>query len=76
MLYLNWLNVNLQLCACRAEALLKLHQLNDAYLALSNIPELESHTTYPSQLKVFGMHPEAYLFFVQAQIELSMGKLA
>ncbi|XP_022862801.1 TPR repeat-containing thioredoxin TTL1-like [Olea europaea var. sylvestris] len=63
-----------QLCACRAEALLKLHQLNDAYLALSNIPELESHTTYPSQLKVFGMHPEAYLFFVQAQIELSMGK--
>lgn len=76
MLYLNWLNVNLQLCACRAEALLKLHQLNDAYLALSNIPELESHTTYPSQLKVFGMLPEAYLFFVQAQIELSMGKLA
>ncbi|KAL2472788.1 TPR repeat-containing thioredoxin TTL1 [Forsythia ovata] len=63
-----------QLCACRAEALLKLHQLDDAYLALSNIPQLEPYTTYPSQLKVFGMLPEAYLFFVRAQIELSRGK--
>ncbi|CAA2973018.1 TPR repeat-containing thioredoxin TTL1 [Olea europaea subsp. europaea] len=58
-----------QLCACRAEALLKLHRLDDAILAMSNIPKFE-----PSTGKIFGMLFEAYIFFVRAQIELASGR--
>ncbi|KAL2466780.1 TPR repeat-containing thioredoxin TTL1 [Abeliophyllum distichum] len=63
-----------QLCACRAEALLKLHQLDDAFLALSNIPKFEPYTGSHSQVKIFGMLFEAYIFFVRAQIELARGR--
>ncbi|XP_031105899.1 TPR repeat-containing thioredoxin TTL1-like [Ipomoea triloba] len=62
-----------QLFACQAEALLKLHQLDDAHSVLSNIPKMEALAAY-SQLKIFGMRTEAYLFFVQAQIELALGR--
>ncbi|CAA2953465.1 TPR repeat-containing thioredoxin TTL1 [Olea europaea subsp. europaea] len=61
-----------QLCACRAEAFLKLNQLDDAVLALSNIPKFESSNI--SQLKIFGMLFEAYPFYVRAQIELAKGR--
>ncbi|KAL3635364.1 hypothetical protein CASFOL_019911 [Castilleja foliolosa] len=60
-----------QLWACRAEALLKQHQLDDALLALSNVP---TSTVYHSQTKVFGMLPEAYLYLVRTQIELAQGR--
>ncbi|CAI9784254.1 unnamed protein product [Fraxinus pennsylvanica] len=63
-----------QLCACRAEALLKLNQLDDAVLALSNIPKLESSNISHSQLKIFGMLFEAYPFYVRAQIDLAKGR--
>nr|GMC70251.1 TPR repeat-containing thioredoxin TTL1 [Ipomoea batatas] len=62
-----------QLFACQAEALLKLHQLDDAHSVLSNIPKMEALAAY-SNLKIFGMRTEAYLFFVQAQIELALGR--
>ncbi|XVE50106.1 hypothetical protein DITRI_Ditri01bG0135000 [Diplodiscus trichospermus] len=62
-----------QLFMCRVEALLKLHQLEDAESSLS-VPKLEPCTISSSQTKFFGMLSEAYLFFVQAQIEMALGR--
>ncbi|XP_055801301.1 TPR repeat-containing thioredoxin TTL1-like [Solanum dulcamara] len=62
-----------QLHACRAEALLKLHQLGDAELSLSNARKSES-SILGSQSKIFGMLSEAYLLFVQSQLELALGR--
>ncbi|PIN16562.1 Thioredoxin [Handroanthus impetiginosus] len=63
-----------QLCACRAEALLKLHQLDEAFAALSNIPKSEQYIGPRSSTKIFGMLSEAYLLFIRTQIELSQGR--
>ncbi|CAA0816342.1 TPR repeat-containing thioredoxin TTL1 [Striga hermonthica] len=62
-----------QLCACRAEALLKLHQLDDAFSAMSNIPKFEPSTTHPPQ-RIFGMPFGAYILYVRTQVELSKGR--
>uniref|UniRef100_A0A5B7AVL6 Putative Tetratricopetide-repeat thioredoxin-like 1 isoform 1 n=2 Tax=Davidia involucrata TaxID=16924 RepID=A0A5B7AVL6_DAVIN len=62
-----------QLHTCKAEALLKLHQLEDADLSLLNIPKFEPSTPC-SQAKFFGMLSEAYLFFVRAQVEMALGR--
>ena len=58
---------------CRTEALLKLHQLEDAQYCLSKVPKLESNASY-SQTRFFGMLSEAYLFLVRAQIEMALGR--
>uniref|UniRef100_A0A7N0SXY2 Thioredoxin domain-containing protein n=1 Tax=Kalanchoe fedtschenkoi TaxID=63787 RepID=A0A7N0SXY2_KALFE len=63
-----------QLCACRAEVLLKLHRLQDAELSLSTSPRSDSCTISISQSKFFGMLSEAYVLYVQAQIEMSLGR--
>ncbi|KAG6424460.1 hypothetical protein SASPL_114878 [Salvia splendens] len=63
-----------QLCACRAEALLKLHQLDDAFSAQSNIAMSEASVSLNPSLKIFGMLVEAYLFFVRTQVELAKGR--
>ncbi|XP_047963730.1 TPR repeat-containing thioredoxin TTL1-like [Salvia hispanica] len=63
-----------QLCACRAEALLKLHQLDDAFLASPSIYNSAPSTHLHSQSKIFGMLFEAYLYFVRSQIELAKGR--
>ncbi|CAK9134130.1 unnamed protein product [Ilex paraguariensis] len=63
-----------QLFACRAEALLKLHQLDDAVLRLSTLPKFEPSTPSYSRAKFFGMLSEAYIFFVHAQIEMALGR--
>ncbi|KAL6975476.1 hypothetical protein U1Q18_024272 [Sarracenia purpurea var. burkii] len=63
-----------QLHMCKVEALLKLHQLEDANSSLSNIPKFEPSTPSCSQTKVFGMVCEAYLLFVRAQIEMAFGR--
>ncbi|GFP78658.1 tpr repeat-containing thioredoxin ttl1 [Phtheirospermum japonicum] len=63
-----------QLCACRAEALLKLHQLEDAFLALSHIPKSEPSTNPQSPQKIFGFLIEAYVLFIRTQAELSKGR--
>ncbi|KAL0443594.1 UNVERIFIED_CONTAM: TPR repeat-containing thioredoxin TTL1 [Sesamum latifolium] len=63
-----------QLYSCRAEALLKLYQLDDAISALSNIPRYASATSSHSQSKIFGMLFEAYPYFVRTQIELAWGR--
>ncbi|XP_022740331.1 inactive TPR repeat-containing thioredoxin TTL3-like [Durio zibethinus] len=62
-----------QLIACKAEAFLKLHQIEDAYSCLSNIPKLEQYTP-SSQTRLFGMATEAYALFVQAQVEMALGR--
>ncbi|XP_038998475.1 TPR repeat-containing thioredoxin TTL1-like isoform X1 [Hibiscus syriacus] len=62
-----------QLFMCRVEALLKLHQLDDAESSLSVVPKLEQCIN-SSQIKFFGMLAEAYLFFVQAQMEMALGR--
>ncbi|XVF14590.1 hypothetical protein REPUB_Repub09cG0073900 [Reevesia pubescens] len=62
-----------QLIACKAEALLKLHQIENADSCLSNIPKLEQYTP-SSQTRFFGMVAEAYALFVQAQVEMALGR--
>uniref|UniRef100_A0A5B7ATJ8 Thioredoxin domain-containing protein n=1 Tax=Davidia involucrata TaxID=16924 RepID=A0A5B7ATJ8_DAVIN len=62
-----------QLHSCKAEALLKLHQLDDADLSLSNVTKFEPSAPR-LQAKIFGMLSEAYLFFVRAQIEMALGR--
>ncbi|KAE8680113.1 TPR repeat-containing thioredoxin TTL1 [Hibiscus syriacus] len=62
-----------RLFMCRVEALLKLHQLDDAESSLSFVPKLEQCIN-SSQTKYFGMLAEAYLFFVQAQMEMALGR--
>ncbi|KAF6176073.1 hypothetical protein GIB67_000167 [Kingdonia uniflora] len=63
-----------QLFACRAEALLKLHQLQDADSSLAIIPKVEPYPLSYAQGKVFGMLSESYIFFVQAQIDMALGR--
>lgn len=64
----------LQLVACKAEAYLKLHQLEDAECRLSNTPKLEGCLSSCSQAKFFGMVGEAYVPFVRAQVEMALGR--
>lgn len=63
-----------QLFSCRAEALLKLRQLDDADTSLSNVPKFQASNLSCAQAKFFGMHSEAYLFFVRAQIDMALGR--
>lgn len=63
-----------QLIACKAEALLKLHQLEDADSTLSNVPKSEPHTTSTSQTNFFGMFAEAYMLYVRAHMEMALGR--
>ncbi|KAK9039417.1 hypothetical protein V6N11_014618 [Hibiscus sabdariffa] len=62
-----------QLIACKAEALLKLHQIEESDSYLSNITKLEQYTP-SSQIRYFGMVAEAYALFVQAQVEMALGR--
>jgi len=59
---------------CRAEAFLKLHQIDDAETVLFHIPKSELHTNSTSQARFFGMVSEAYFYFVRAQIEMALGR--
>ncbi|KAL6317321.1 hypothetical protein AAG906_030074 [Vitis piasezkii] len=55
-----------QLISCRAEALLKLHQIEDADSCLSSIPKFE-HYSPSCSTKFFGVIVEAYVLYVRAQ---------
>jgi len=70
----NWLDCCFQIVACKAEAYLKLHQLEDAESSLLNIPKLEGCPAAYSQTKFFGMVGEAYVPFVSAQVEMALGR--
>ncbi|XP_054814372.1 inactive TPR repeat-containing thioredoxin TTL3-like [Prosopis cineraria] len=63
-----------ELVACKAEAYLKLHQLEDAEFTLSNIPKLEGCPLSCSQTKFFGMIGEAYVHFVHAEVQMAVGR--
>ncbi|KAK2423762.1 TPR repeat-containing thioredoxin TTL1 [Trifolium repens] len=66
-----------QLFMCRAEALLKLHQIDDAESVLSRVPKSEpraNSNNTSSQVRFFGMLSEAYSYFVRAQIEMALGR--
>ncbi|XVF60896.1 hypothetical protein PTKIN_Ptkin08bG0085100 [Pterospermum kingtungense] len=62
-----------QLIACKAEALLKLHKIEDADSFLANIPKSEQYSP-SSQIRFFGMLAEAYAHFVQAQVDMALGR--
>ncbi|CAL9245898.1 unnamed protein product [Arabidopsis halleri] len=62
-----------QLVACKAEAFLRLHQIKDSDLCLSNIPRLDHHHTQPPA-KLFGMICDAYVLCVQAQVDMALGR--
>ncbi|XP_027768425.1 TPR repeat-containing thioredoxin TTL4-like isoform X2 [Solanum pennellii] len=62
-----------KLFACRAEAHLKLYQLKDAELWIRKARTYELSAT-ECRSKIFGMLSEAYILFVQAQIDSSLGK--
>lgn len=62
-----------QLVACKAEAHLKLHQIEDADSCLSNMPKFE-HYPPPSQVKFFSMVAEAYVQYIRAQVEMALGR--
>ncbi|KAL7585242.1 hypothetical protein Lser_V15G45407 [Lactuca serriola] len=65
----------LQLFACKAEALLKVHRLYDADVSMSYVATFEGSCSLSCpQINFFGMHPEAYLLFVRAQIDMAMGR--
>ncbi|KAI7735869.1 hypothetical protein M8C21_017744, partial [Ambrosia artemisiifolia] len=63
------------LFACKSEALLKLRQLDEANSTLSNAPKFEA-ASIPScsQTKFFGMLSDAYMLFVRAQIDMTLGR--
>ncbi|KAG5552024.1 hypothetical protein RHGRI_010192 [Rhododendron griersonianum] len=60
--------------ACKAEAFLKLHKLENADSSLSSITKLEPYPTSCSQTKFFGMLSEAYVLYVQAQVDMAFGR--
>lgn len=66
--------INVQLFMSRVEALLKLHQIEDAESSLFSIPKLHPSTNASSQTKFFGMLSEAYSYFIHAQIEMALGR--
>ncbi|KAM3343364.1 TPR repeat-containing thioredoxin TTL1 [Capsicum galapagoense] len=62
-----------QLFACRAEAHLKLHQLGDAEMCVSEVHKHELLAA-ARELNFFGMFSEAYILSVQAQIHMAFGR--
>lgn len=56
--------------ACKAEALVKLHKLQDAEMSLKAI----SNLPFYSQTKFCGMVAEAYVLYVQSQVDMAMGR--
>lgn len=57
-----------------AEALLKLHRLEDADSILTKITKLEPYSPSCSQVKFFGILSVAYVLYVRAQVDMAMGR--
>lgn len=68
--------MNLQIIACKAEAFLKLHQLESADSILVELPRLEPFPITCSKVKFFGMYSEAYVLYIQALVDMAYGRLA
>ncbi|KAI3818813.1 hypothetical protein L1987_12634 [Smallanthus sonchifolius] len=63
-----------QIIACKAEAFLKLHQLEDADSILVELPKIEPFPATCSKVKFFGMYCEAYVFFIRAHVDMAFGR--
>ncbi|KAL5571019.1 hypothetical protein UlMin_020616 [Ulmus minor] len=63
-----------QIFSCKAEALLRLHQLEDAELSMSHVQKFENYPPSCLQVKFLGMLVEAYILYVRSQIEMALGR--
>lgn len=66
--------MNLQINTSRAEALLRLHRLEEADLAISSASKLANSSPSSSANKFFGMILDSYIYIVQAQVEMALGR--
>ncbi|KAJ8479677.1 hypothetical protein OPV22_023404 [Ensete ventricosum] len=62
------------LMASKAEAHLRLHQLEEADLAISTACKLEGLSSPSSNSKFFGMLSNSYMYVVRAQVEMVRGR--
>ncbi|KAH0882125.1 hypothetical protein HID58_058221 [Brassica napus] len=62
-----------QIVACKAEALLRLNQIEDSDFCISSIPRHDHHHSQP-QAKFFGMVAEAYVLCIQSQVDMALGR--
>lgn len=62
------------LIASRADALLHLHQLDEAESVISHALKLETSSPSCSETKFFGMLSDSYIYIVQAQVEKALGR--
>ncbi|XP_072958761.1 TPR repeat-containing thioredoxin TTL1-like [Typha angustifolia] len=62
------------LIASRAEALLRIYQLEEADLAISNASKLDHSSSSCSNTKFFGFLSNSYIYFVHAQVEMALGR--
>ncbi|KAF5756445.1 putative tetratricopeptide-like helical domain superfamily, acetyltransferase A, auxiliary subunit [Helianthus annuus] len=63
-----------QIIACKAEAFLKLHQLEDVDSILVELPKVEPFPATCTKVKFFGMYCEAYVFYVRARVDMAFGR--
>ncbi|GJU47679.1 inactive TPR repeat-containing thioredoxin TTL3-like protein [Tanacetum coccineum] len=63
-----------QIFACKAEAFLKLHRLEDADSVLAELPKIEPFPVSCSQVKFFGINCEAYVLYVRAHADMAFGR--
>ncbi|XP_071716726.1 inactive TPR repeat-containing thioredoxin TTL3-like [Rutidosis leptorrhynchoides] len=63
-----------QIIACKAEAFLKLHRLENADSVLVELPKIETFPLTCSKVKFFGMQCEAYVLYVRALVDMAFGR--
>ncbi|WZY91577.1 hypothetical protein YC2023_063906 [Brassica napus] len=63
-----------QLVACKAEALLRLNQIEDSDFCISSIPRHDHYYHTQPQAKLFGMVAEAYILCIQSQVDMALGR--
>lgn len=62
------------LIASRAEALLRLHRIDEADSTLSSLPKNVNSSPCSSPSKFFGMVSDSYVNIVRAQVEMALGR--
>ncbi|KAG6483347.1 inactive TPR repeat-containing thioredoxin TTL3-like [Zingiber officinale] len=67
-------NASSLVMASKAEAHLRLHQLEEADMVISNVFKLDSVYSPSSNTKFFGMLANSYLYVVSAQVDMARGR--
>lgn len=62
------------LFASRAEALLRLNQLDEADMAISSASKLDFSSSCTSDTKFCGFFANAYLYYAHAQVDIALGR--